>query len=143
MVLEILPLLSEESAQVSEPTVLDDDVQFASGNSLRTGAEQIDDVHVRAEVNENFQFANQRFDGAVGCVHMRTNHFDGNGCDLFFRLQTLCFCFDYSTKDARSQFIPFAVNQIKINIRRSLFLKIIIIDLPNLRRLIGNSHRLS
>ena len=52
---EIGPLLSEESAQITKATVLDDDKQFAiTGNSFCTSTEQIDDVHVRSEVNENF-----------------------------------------------------------------------------------------
>ena len=56
------PLLPEESAQISESAVLDDDAQFTTGNPLNAGAEQIDNVQMRAEVTKNFQFANKRFD---------------------------------------------------------------------------------
>ena len=73
------PLLPEESAQISESAVLDDDIQFTPGNPLGAGGEQIDNVQMRAEVTENFQFANQRFDCDVtggAADELGTNHFN-------------------------------------------------------------------
>ena len=84
------PLLPEESAQISESAVLDNEIQFAPGNPLGAGAEQIDNVQVRAEVTENFQFANQRFDCDVtgGAAEQGTNDFNCHFCNRLIVIQT-------------------------------------------------------
>ena len=61
---------------VAVTAVLDDDEQFAFRDVLRAGAQQIDDVQVRAEVNHNFEFGHERLE--ADHVAVRTDHFDGD-----------------------------------------------------------------
>lgn len=70
------PVLYEETLQISKLAVLDDDHQFALGNVLRHGAQQVYDVEMLSQMNHNLQLGYQRFHHFV--VGLLFNHFNGH-----------------------------------------------------------------
>jgi hypothetical protein len=66
------------------------------------GSQKIDDVEVRSQVDEDFQFTDESFH--CGEVCFRPNHFDGHRFDsLFGVFDSHRFRFDYTTKATNSK----------------------------------------
>ena len=87
-------------------------------NSVRTfgdvgaGAQQIDDVEVRAEVDENLEFGDET--GQSGQIGVGSDHFDGHRLDDGLFHYSVRFGFQHSAKAARSQLFTCLLVKIQI-----------------------------
>ncbi len=73
---EATPVADQIVLDVAEAAVLDDDEQLALVHVFGAGAEQVDDVEVRAHVDHDFQFGLERFQRHL--VSFGAHHLDGH-----------------------------------------------------------------